>query len=211
MSDFASHREQACKLIEEPGIFAVIKPTRTGGTVNPTIASIENKKKAVIVTHSNALTIDIKRQLNKILGYAPKILIIPDNTRLCRKLDRRLKLKFQLRKNCKNCEYNGKPSHCLYQRLLSEEADIYITTYQKLEVLQKTRSKLLKLVYSCTVGILDEDSTRILWSPQAIRLVKIEFPEVKKVSDLLKQQFPEEWQRYEEMLRTMSYINNKRD
>jgi hypothetical protein len=211
MSEFGSHRSQGQALIKEQGIFAVVKPTRTGGTLNPVIACIENKKKAVIVTHSNDLTVDIKRQLNKILGYAPKILIIPDNTRLCRKLDRRLKLKFQLRKNCKNCEYNGKPSHCLYQRLLLEEADVYITTYAKLEVMQKTRSKLLKLVYSCKVGILDEDSTRILSSPQAIGLVNIEQSEIRKVSDLLRQQFPEEWQRYEEMMRTMSYIHNKRD
>jgi hypothetical protein len=140
MSNFILQEKRALELLREHGVLAVVKPPRTGGSINLSKGCIELKLKGIVVTHSIDLIKETKRQVTRLLKHKPKILVIPDNLKLCRRLDSTLRLKFQLKRRCNTCPYNGKPTHCLYQRLLVEQADLYLITYDKLEMLHKTRS-----------------------------------------------------------------------
>jgi len=211
MSDFTSQEKQARELLREHGVLAVIKPPRAGGSLNLSKGCIELKLKGIVVTHSIDLIKEIKRQVTRLLEHKPKILVIPDNLKLCRRLDPSLNLKFQLKRRCSTCPYNGKPTHCLYQRLLVEEADLYLITYDKLEMLHKTRSKLLQIICNCRVAILDEVGTRILRSPPRIELGSSENGETTKVSVLIQRQFQAELEKYEEMIRSFTYFGSKKD
>lgn len=212
MSDFALQERQACHLIKQkPGIYAVVKSTRVGVTISLTCAFVLAKQKVVVVTHSNQLSEGIRKEIPRIIGNQARITVIPDNVRLCHKLNPALKLKFQFKKSCRYCEHNEKPSKCQYWKILLEDSNVIVLTYQKLESLLLTKSLLLYKIQSYKNVILDEAGTRILSNPPKILLVKKENGKIIKASDLIREKFHAEIEEYEKILRESSYFKRRKD
>jgi hypothetical protein len=108
---------------------------------------------------------EIEIKIPEISQIKPRIGSIRSNPELCRKLNPNLKIKFQFKSNCWNCEHNTR-ENCSLQRLLVEAYDVYLLTYDKLLAMQtadsKETRKLLKRISDCDVFIFDEFTTSVL-------------------------------------------------
>jgi hypothetical protein len=212
MSDFERQKEQAYHLTQQkPAIFVVAKTPRSAATFSLICAFILSNQKVVIVTHSNRLSEEIRRKIPELIDDKARITVIPDNVRLCHKLNPTLKLRFQFKKSCKFCEHNKNPSKCLYWKILLEDSNVIVLTYQKLESLLLTKSLLLDKIQSYKNVILDEVGTRILSNPPKILLVKKENDKAIKASELIREKFHIEIEEYEKILREASYFERRKD
>ncbi len=187
---FEIHDRLSEILLRKKGIIAVYKVARSGVTFSLVKKSVELGKKVVIFEPTRRILNHIESEIPKITKDPLKIGSISSNQQLCRKLDSSLKLKFQFKENCFNCEYRGKANACMLQNILLNDFDIIGLTYDKLRALQLSRSKesksLLEKLRSCDVFILDEFTTVILSDIQTIKIVKVnENSDVEKLSDLL--------------------------
>ena len=138
--DFLRHR----------GVICVHKVTRSGCTISLCKASCGLNKKVVVIYPTRRIAREIETKIPQVLGRTPRIASIGPNTELCRKLDPKLNLKFQFKKNCSNCEHRGDPKNCVFQDLLMNDFDIYCLTYDKLRALQKSESKESQTFLQCS-------------------------------------------------------------
>jgi len=130
-------------------------------------ACCESGKKVTVIVPTNRIINEIEKKIPEISQVKPKIASIRSNPELCRKLNSKLKIKFQFKPNCWECEYNS-PEDCSLQRLLNGDYDVDVLTYDKLRAMQATSSEeakqLLRKISACDVFIFDEFTTGVLVS-----------------------------------------------
>jgi hypothetical protein len=188
MSDFSIQDAIGQKLLDKSGIFIIHKVTRAGGTITLTKVGSASEKKIVILEPNKKIITEINRIMNELFNNKIKIAIILPNEDLCQKLKKLPGLKFQLKETCWNCEYNN-PESCPFQKILDEDYDVYLLTYDKLRVLQNSEAeeskKLLNKLCNCHIFILDEFTRAILLS--IFNLTVREIDQNGNVSDLREQ------------------------
>jgi len=175
MSKFLIQDSLAKNLLGMTGIVCLHKTTRSGATMSVAKACCESKKKVAVVVPTIAIIEEIEAKIPKISQAKPKIACIRSNPVLCRKLNPNLRIKFQFKSNCWECEYNS-PENCTLQRLLVEDYDAYLLTYDKLRAMQISISpeakQLLKKILGCDAFILDEFTTAVLPSIPTLTIKK---------------------------------------
>jgi len=163
-----------------------------------------------VICPTRRIAKEIRTKIPQVLGRKPKMAIIGPNTKLCRKLDTDLDLKFQFKKNCGNCRFRDRPQECVFQDLLVNEFDIYCLTYDKLQALLKSMSKetmmLLEKLRNCDVFVFDEFATAVVQDVPTLSVVGInEDGEPTKLSVYLRSSFTHELQQFDKILREISY------
>jgi hypothetical protein len=177
INKFEKQDRIANELLLKKGIVKVFKVARSGATTSLIKRSIETKKKIVIIVPTKRILNQLKVSIPRLTDAKPKIVVILPNEELCLKLDPSLKLKFQFKENCSNCEYQGDLT-CPFQRLLLVDYDVYGLTYDKLNALFLSRSNeaktLLAKLWACDVFIFDEITTAIIKSIVTLKLVEVD-------------------------------------
>lgn len=162
-------------LLRNKGVICVHKVTRSGCTISLCKSSCELNKKVVVIYPTRRIAREIETKIPQVLRQEPRIAIIGQNTELCRKLDPKLDLKFQFKKDCSLCEFKGEPKDCTFQDLLMNDSDLYCLTYDKLQALQNSESEessvFLKKLRKCDVIILDEFTTAVIQDIPSIEVV----------------------------------------
>lgn len=197
LGEFCIQDALAKKFLKETGAICIHKVTRSGCTMSLTKACYKQGKRVVIF----APTIRVLKQVGRIIPELTdeKVRIAPvlSNPELCRKINRNLKLKFQFKHRCQNCEFKGKSEKCVMQNLLINDFDIYCLTYDKLKALQKSASpeaeRLLEKLRNCAVFILDEFTTAVIQGITTIEVVAVSDGEKVKLSTRLIPSFSEEF------------------
>lgn len=165
----------AKSFLKNKGVICVRKVTRSGCTISLCKSCCEVNKKVVVIYPTRRIAREIEAKIPQILPYKPRMGIIGPNTQLCKKLDPKLDLKFQFKKDCSKCRLRGKPNECIFQNLLMNGFDIYCLTYDKLKALQKSESKetevFLRKLRDCDVFILDEFTTAVIQDSSSIEIV----------------------------------------
>lgn len=162
MSIFSLQERIAKDLLEKTkGAVVIHKTTRSGCTISLIKVSLQLGRKVVVIYPTKRIAREIEKKIPELLpDREPRIAIVWPNSELCRKCDPKLKIKFQLKKDCTICEQRGKPGNCLFQNLILNDFDLYCLTYDKLKALRESSSpeseKLWKKLQSCDVRILDE-------------------------------------------------------
>jgi len=194
VSDFSVQDSLAKDFLKQEGVIIVHKATRSGCTMSLCKSSYELGKKITVIYPTRRIAREIEREIPRILGRQPRTAIIKPNTELCRKLDPKLDLKFQFKKNCSNCRFQGFPSKCAFQKLLSNSFDIYCLTYDKLRALQKSASEeaevLLEKLRGCSVFIFDEFTTAVIRDIPTVTVMSLDKSKnLVKMSTLLQSDF----------------------
>jgi len=213
LNGFSLQDSLAKQFLKETGIICIHKVTRSGCTVSLVKACCESDKKVVVIYPTKRIAKEIKTKIPQVLRRIPKMAIIGPNIELCKKLDPKLDLKFQFKKNCSNCEFRGKSEECVFQNLLANEFDVYCLTYDKLKALQKSMSKetemLLEKLRNCDVFIFDEFTTAVIQDVLTIFLVTIdENGKPAKLSSHLTRSFADEFQQFDKILREGLYARS---
>jgi hypothetical protein len=195
MSKFSIQDSLAKNLLSMTGIVCLHKTTRAGATMSIVKACCESEKKVAVVVPTIKIIKEIETKIPEISQVKPKIGSIRSNPELCRKLNPNLKIKFQFKSNCWECEYNS-PENCSLQRLLVEDYDVHLLTYDKLLAMQTTSSQeakqLLKKIFGYDVFILDEFTTSVLPGIPTLIIKKTdENGQVIRLRDLLNKIFEE--------------------
>lgn len=165
----------AKNLLRNKGIICVDKVTRSGCTISLCKASYELNEKVLVIYPTRRIAREIETKIPQILRQKPRIAIIGQNTELCKKLNPKLDLKFQFKKDCSLCEFKGEPKDCTFQDLLMNDSDLYLLTYDKLRALQKSESEesstFLEKLRNCGTIILDEFTTAVIQDIPSIEVV----------------------------------------
>jgi len=159
------------------GVVCIHKVPRAGATLSIVKVAIEEGRKIVVFVPTNRITKEVADKLAQFFGDKCRVAIIPRNEELCARLKPDPKLKFQFKKECWNCPYKD-PKLCPFQRLLAEDFDVYILTYDKLRALQLSTSseseRLLKKLSECDIIVFDEFSTAVLQDFPTIKVVYVD-------------------------------------
>jgi hypothetical protein len=222
MSTFSSQEEQSRSLLSNPGVYIVYKVTRAGATFSLVKAALEKGMKVCVVVPTKKIAHELETKMPLLLKKIPKMMIVGPNTELCPRLDADLKLVFQLREDCSECEYRGNSAVCPFQNLLKNDFDMLSLTYDKLEALFLSESKaatiILQKLAQFDLIILDEFSAATLPRMQTIVLVTQKNKDVQTLSEELIKLFPDPnlWQlemlsfvkKFEDVKQSGVYVND---
>lgn len=177
MSRFEEQDRLADELLKFRGVIVVHKAPRSGVTISLVKRSIESGRKVVIVSPTKIILKHVKDLIPDLTKLQPKIACILPNTDLCKKLDPSLKLKFQFKETCNDCEYLDNPQKCLFQSLLLSDFELIGLTYDKLRTLiysgtEDARRLLCKLWSSEKIFIFDEFTTSLLRDIPTLTIAK---------------------------------------
>jgi len=203
--DFAVQNRNADELLQRHGAFAVHKVPRAGCSISLIKASCESGKKAVVFCPTVRILKQIEEVIPMITETKPRIAPILSNPELCTKTKPNSKLKFQFKHSCKDCEYKGKPQHCVFQDLMINEFDVYCLTYSKLQALQKSSSEGAKLLLDklrkCDVFIFDEFTSALVTGVPTIKMVSTdEEGNVIRMGKNIRATFREEFERSDKII-----------
>jgi len=177
LSDFRLQDAIGQRLLDKSGIFIVRKVTRAGASITLTKIGSTSGKRIVVVEPNKKILREVQRIITEIAGNQVKTALILPNDELCRKLNKIPELKFQLKENCFNCEFNNS-EECKLQNIIEEDHNVYLLTYHKLQVLQNSETQesqeLLKKLQDCHVFILDEFTRAILLSIFTLTIQEID-------------------------------------
>lgn len=194
MSTFKAQEKIASDLLKKKGIIIVHKATRTGATFCLILVALTMGLKVVVLTPTKKILKEIDERMPKLLKRPFRMAFIGPNTQLCRKLDPRLNIAFQLKANCSRCRFSKKPSECQLQNLILNDFDVYGLTYDKLQALQQSQSSEANIILSklaqCEVKIPDESSLAVLADVKTIELVYKDRNTIVKLSESLEQLLP---------------------
>lgn len=134
----------------------------------------ESRKKVAVIVPTIKIIREIETKIPELSQIKPRIALILSNPELCKKLNPTVQMKFQFKPTCRGCEFKS-PNDCTLQKILNEDFDICVLTYDKLRALQISRSlesrRLLKKLAGCDVFVLDEFSTAVLISIPTITII----------------------------------------
>lgn len=157
--------------------------------------SLKLGKTVVVIYPTKRIAKEIETKVSQLLpGLQPRIAVIWPNSELCRKCDPKLPLKFQLKKDCSICEHSGRSEDCPFQRLILNDFNLILLTYDKLRALLASSSpesaKLLKKLQEYDVFIFDEYQSALGRGIQTIEIVTPdENGNVTRMNDRLKTHF----------------------
>ena len=175
MSAFEAQEKIASEVLEKKGTLIVRKVTRTGATITPVLVALRQGKKVTLIVPTKNLAREAIKQISNLLQIPFRVAYFGPNSEICKKLDANLKIRFQFREKCSECDLEQKTDECAFQRLLVNDFDLYVLTYDKLQALQLSQSAkakvLLDKLINCDVFIFDEFTTALLTDAPTLELI----------------------------------------